>query len=204
MNAAAFGVLMLLPSRAADLNARRRGHAVDVTPPATTAETYDDLAGQGRRHPLLGLAMAVSCFSLIGLPLTVGFFGKFYLIRPALDAGLIWLVVITLVNAAISAAYYLQIVATMFLRPDPATAEAMESDIADAAAEGTATESYPRRVFPIGASVALSVALTLLFGAVFPATEQLAQRVQQAATSNLNPPPPEVVPAAQQAAARQP
>jgi NADH:ubiquinone oxidoreductase subunit 2 (subunit N) len=127
--------------------------------------------------------MAVSCFSLIGLPLTVGFFGKFYLIRPALDAGLVWLVVITLVNAAVSAAYYLRIVGTMFLRPDPATAEAMESDIADAAAEGNATESYPRRVFPIGASVALSVVLTLLFGAVFPATEQLSQRVQEAATS---------------------
>jgi NADH:ubiquinone oxidoreductase subunit 2 (subunit N) len=166
------------------MTARRRGHAVDVTPPATTAETYDDLAGQGRRHPLLGLAMAVACFSLIGLPLTVGFFGKFYLIRPALDAGLVWLVVITLVDAAISAAYYLQIVASMFLRGDPATAEAMESDIADAAAEGTATESYPRRVFPIGAAVALSAGLTLLFGAVFPATEQLSQRAQQAAEFN--------------------
>ena len=90
----------------------------------------------------------------------------------------------TLVNAAISAAYYLQIVATMFLRPDPATAEAVESDIEDAAAESTATESYPRRVFPIGAAVALSAGLTLLFGAVFPATEQLWQRVSEAAFAN--------------------
>ena len=61
--------------------------------------------------------MAVSCFSLIGLPLTVGFFGKLYLIRPALDGRFYWLVVVTVVNAAISAAYYLRIVATMFLRP---------------------------------------------------------------------------------------
>ena len=63
--------------------------------------------------------MAVCCFSLIGLPLTVGFFGKLYLIQPALDVGtrqMNWLVVITMVNAAIGAAYYLRIVATMFLR----------------------------------------------------------------------------------------
>ena len=187
-NAAAFGVLMLLPSRAADLTARRRRVGADVTPPATTAETYEDLAGQGRRHPLLGLAMAVACFSLIGLPLTVGFFGKLYLIKPALDARLTGLVVVTLVNAAISAAYYLQIVGTMFLRPDPATAEAMESDIADAAAESVATESLPRRVFPIGAAVAISTGLTLLFGAVFPATEQLSQRAHEAAMFHPQPP----------------
>ena len=179
MNAAAFGVLALLPSRMADLNARARGLPIEVTPPATTAETFEDLAGQGRRHPLLGLAMAVSCFSLIGLPLTVGFFGKLYLIKPALDARFYWLVIITVVNAAISAAYYLRIIATLYLRPDPMTAEAMESDIADAAAEGTAAESFGRRAFPIVAAVALSVFLTILFGAFFPATNVLVQRANE-------------------------
>src|SRR5205823_11974115 len=105
-------VLMLLPARPV----RNWSGRVTPVPPATTAETFEDLAGQGRRHPALGLAMAVCCFSLIGLPLTVGFFGKFYLIRPALHSHLYWLVVITMINAAISAAYYLRIVATMFLR----------------------------------------------------------------------------------------
>lgn len=188
MNAAAFGVLALLPSRLAGITARARRLPIEETPPATTAETFDDLAGQGRRHPLLGLAMAVSCFSLIGLPLTIGFFGKLYLIKPALDARFYWLVVITMVNAAISAAYYLRIVAAMYLRPDPATTEAMESDIADAAAEGTAVESLPRRAFPIVAAVGLSVALTLLFGSVIPATNQLSLRAQDAASVHPQPP----------------
>ena len=183
MNAAAFGVLALLPSRVGDPRHGVRRVPIEPTPPATTAETLEDLAGQGRRHPLLGLAMAVSCFSLIGLPLTVGFFGKLYLIKPALDGRFYWLVVITVVNAAISAAYYLRIVATMFLRSDPVTAEAMESDISDAAEEGTAKESFPRRLFPIVAAVGLSVALTLLLGAFFPATSQLSQYAQQAAIS---------------------
>src|SRR5205085_5192432 len=105
MNAAAFGVLILLPGR--------------DNPPATSAETFDDLAGQGRAHPALGLAMAVSCFSLIGIPLTVGFFGKLLLIKPALDRAFYGLVIITMINAAISAAYYLKIIAAMFLLAEP-------------------------------------------------------------------------------------
>ncbi len=103
MNAAAFGVLMLLPSRDGE----------------NSAETFDDLAGQGRRHVGLGLAMAVACFSLIGIPLTVGFVGKLFLIVPALRSGMTLLVIVLVVNAAISAAYYLRIVATLFLRPAP-------------------------------------------------------------------------------------
>ena len=156
MNTAAFGALMLLPSRE---------RADDA------AETFDDLAGQGRRHVGLGLAMAVSCFSLIGLPLTVGFFGKLLLIKPALQAGMIWLVIITVVNAAISAAYYLRIVATMFLRPDPTPLVG-----------GAEPAEQPRTVrpqFAVQLGVIVSVVGTLLFGTLPAATELLASRAQQ-------------------------
>ncbi|HEX3984905.1 MAG TPA: NADH-quinone oxidoreductase subunit N, partial [Acidisoma sp.] len=104
MNVAVFGVLILLPGRS--------------TQPATSAETFDDIAGLGREHTLLGLAMAVSCFSLIGIPLTIGFFGKFFLILPAWKANLTGLVIILIINAAISAGYYLRIVGAMFLAPE--------------------------------------------------------------------------------------
>ena len=56
------------------------------------------------RTRLTALVMAVCCFSLIGLPFTVGFFGKLYLIQPALGVGtskMNWLVVLTVANAAI-------------------------------------------------------------------------------------------------------
>src|SRR5690606_33807064 len=80
MNAGVFGVLMMLPSRRritdADGQIRRL--------PATSAEDYDDIAGAARRFPLLGVAMGICCISLIGIPLTVGFLAKFYIIRPAL------------------------------------------------------------------------------------------------------------------------
>jgi NADH-quinone oxidoreductase subunit N len=154
-NAAAFGVLMMLPSR--------------DPRPATSAETYEDLAGTGRTHTALGLAMAVACFSLIGLPLTVGFFGKFYLIRPALDGGNYWLVGLTMVNAAISAGYYLRIVGTMFLRSD-APAETSAGSVISA----------PIRSLPITMAICLSAAGTLLFGTILPATTLLNNRTTAA------------------------
>ncbi len=191
MNAGAFGVLMLLPARTAG------PFRSSPTPlPATSAETYEDLAGTGRRNVGLGLAMAVCCFSLIGLPLTVGFFGKLFLIRPALAAAegahrtwMIWLVVITMVNAAISAAYYLRIVATMFLRPEPTDLSAEDEPSASAAAVGDraidyrslATDSRVATPMPIAVAIGLSVFGTLLFGALPPATQVLDLRASNAA-----------------------
>ncbi len=159
MNSAAFGVLMLLPAR----NSRA----------ATSAETYDDIAGQGRRHLALGLAMAISCFSLIGIPLTVGFVGKLLLLRPALQGGngMTALAIITLINAAISAAYYLKIIATMFLKTDPAAADAEAS---------VPRYNLPAGSLPIVLSIALSVAATLFFGAVPRATSMLSDRSREA------------------------
>jgi NADH-quinone oxidoreductase subunit N len=165
MNSGAFGILMMLPTRA------HKGMGTGAMPPvATTAETFEDLAGTGRKHPWLGLGMAVCCFSLIGLPLTVGFFGKLYLIRPALDAHLVGLVVLTMLNAAVSAAYYLRIVATMFIRPAPIEAE---NEI-DVSADDFNTQ------LPVTAGVALAVVGTLLLGVDLPFTDALTRRLGQA------------------------
>jgi NADH-quinone oxidoreductase subunit N len=172
MNAGTFGVLMLLPARAT----RRYGEPIlepsDDLPPAC-AETFDDLAGTGRQHVALGLAMAVGCFSLIGLPLTVGFFSKFYLIGPLLQSHNVWLTIILVINAVIGAVYYLKIVATMFLRPEPAAVPAAEP--------GQTMWPPADHHFPITVAVALSTAVTLLFGIVLPATQDLSNRANLAA-----------------------
>src|SRR5258706_3084368 len=102
MTAAASVILMLLLPRDG-----RAGAA---------AETFEDIAGQGRRHVALGLCMAIACFSLIGMPFTVGFWGKFLLIKPAWEAHSNWLVILIVINASISPAYYLRVAGTMFLR----------------------------------------------------------------------------------------
>jgi NADH-quinone oxidoreductase subunit N len=173
MNTGAFGVLLMLPAKP-DKSDPAAGN---LPPVATTAETFEDIAGQGRKHPLLGVAMAISCFSLIGLPLTVGFFGKFYLVSPAWQAGLWGLVVITMINAAISAAYYLKIVATLFLRPLP------EDEAA------AATEGYPAAGvgnLPLTAGVSIAVVATLFFGVVLPSTDTFSGKLGVASPSAVS------------------
>jgi NADH-quinone oxidoreductase subunit N len=162
MNAGAFGVLMMLPSRHPKA--------------ATSAETFDDLAGQGRNHVGLGLAMTVCCFSLIGLPLTVGFFGKLFLIRAQLRGEMYWLVIITVINAAISAAYYLRIVGSMFLRT---TSEVRPHVVTPALAEPTAPAEAS---FPLVIAVGLSVAGTLVLGIIPPLTETVLTASQTASS----------------------
>ena len=79
----------------------------------------DDIAGyagMARRSPFLAAAMTVFFLSLIGVPFTAGFFGKFYLIAAALDAGLVWLAVLTAANSVISVGYYYGVVRNMYLR----------------------------------------------------------------------------------------
>ena len=190
MNSGAFGVLMMLPSR--DVDDSNTPGTPPRPPIATTAETYDDLAGQGKRHVALGLAMSVCCFSLIGIPLTVGFIGKVYLIQPALASGLFWLVVITMVNAAISAGYYLKIIATMFLRPAPdAELGSAGSPVYarhHAAPHGLAAIAHAPLALSL--AVVLSVVATVMFGTVVPAASGLTRDVQKAA--GLAPPQPAV------------
>lgn len=73
------------------------------------AETFDDITGMAKRHPLLGTVMVISVLSLLGMPPLVGFLGKVYLFGSAIEAGYLWLVIVAVVNSAISAGYYLRI-----------------------------------------------------------------------------------------------
>ncbi len=92
--------------------------------------SYDDLAGYARRHPAAGFAMTLFLLSLTGVPPTVGFFAKFYVIRATLDAGYTALAIIAVINSAVSAYYYLGVLVKMYMRdpaPGAATATPMRS-----------------------------------------------------------------------------
>ncbi|HWE52501.1 MAG TPA: NADH-quinone oxidoreductase subunit N [Bryobacteraceae bacterium] len=75
----------------------------------------DDLAGLSRRQPVTAAMMTVFLLSLIGVPLTGGFFGKFYIFRAALDSHLVWLTVLGLLNSAVAAYYYLRLLVVMYM-----------------------------------------------------------------------------------------
>jgi NADH-quinone oxidoreductase subunit N len=78
----------------------------------------DDIAaysGLGRRSPWLAAAMTLGLISLTGLPPAAGFIAKFYLFSHALDAGLMWLLIIAVLNAVISAYFFLRVVRLLWL-----------------------------------------------------------------------------------------
>ena len=80
---------------------------------------FDDYAGIGFKAPVLSFTLSLFMLSLLGLPLTAGFMGKVLVFRPALEAGdtlLTILVVVAVVNTAISAYYYLRFIVVMFFR----------------------------------------------------------------------------------------
>jgi NADH-quinone oxidoreductase subunit N len=140
------------------------------------AETMDDLAGLSRSRPGLALLMVLFLFSLIGIPLTAGFMGKFLLFAGALDVPAspepdVWLTqrvlyvglaVLAALNAAIGGWYYLRIAAMMYLREPPPSADS----------EGSA-----RRSAPVLAAVLACAVLTLGIG-IYPAP--LKKAVQSA------------------------
>jgi NADH-quinone oxidoreductase subunit N len=168
MNTAAFGVLMMLPAKPPPPWERDRAR-----PSTVSAETFDDIAGAAIDRAGLGLAMAVACFSLIGIPLTVGFAGKFQLIQAAWRGNNTWLVIIMMINAAISAGYYLRIVATMFLRPEPIGGIEVEPP------RDAQVAPIPRSV-PVLVSIGISVVGTLVLGMVMPAIDTLNSQLKPA------------------------
>lgn len=67
-----------------------------------------------KREPGKALAMLVLLFSLAGVPPMVGFFGKFYVLKAAYEAGLVWLAVLGVIASVIGAFYYIRIVYYMY------------------------------------------------------------------------------------------
>ena len=115
-------------------------------------QTFDDLAGYGKRNPLLALIMTLFIFSLIGLPLTGGFIGKLQIFSAALKDGWIWLTVIAILNSALSVYYYLRVVMFMYMRegalPEGSDLSAKTSGFALTGLIGTAVAVLYLGVFP--------------------------------------------------------
>ena len=78
--------------------------------------SLDDYAGLGRKQPVLAAAMAIFMFSFTGVPPTLGFVGKFYLFRTAIEGGLVGLALIGVLTSLVSAYYYLRVVVIMYMR----------------------------------------------------------------------------------------
>ena len=131
--------------------------------------SIDDYAGLGRRSPLLAFTLTIFMLSLIGIPLTGGFFAKYYVFSAALKSNLVWLSIIGLVNSAVAAYYYLRLIVVMYMREQT-------------------VETEPVRITPaMGFALVLAAIATIYLG-VAPnnVVEYAAQGAQ-----NLMPAPPQ-------------
>jgi NADH-quinone oxidoreductase subunit N len=101
------------------------------------ADDVAGYAGLGKRSPVIASAMTLGLLSLMGLPPLAGFLGKFYVFSQAAQHGLIWLVIVAVINSVISAYYYLRIVKTIWM-DEPVNNEAVTSSFAPKLALGIA------------------------------------------------------------------
>jgi NADH-quinone oxidoreductase subunit N len=99
MNLAAFAVITV----------RQRETGLD--------DDISTLNGLGAGRPALAWSMTIAMLALAGLPGTAGFFGKIYLIQAAVDNDFAWLGVVIVLGSAISLAYYLRVVAAIWMSP---------------------------------------------------------------------------------------
>ena len=89
-----------------------------------------DYAGLGYRFPLIAFCLSIFLFSLIGVPLTGGFFGKLYIFESALAAHRIGLTIVAVLNSALAAYYYLRVIVQMYMHKPEQEIEAPSPSVA--------------------------------------------------------------------------
>ncbi|NLG95998.1 MAG: NADH-quinone oxidoreductase subunit N [Chloroflexi bacterium] len=144
---AAFGVVTALSSRSRD------------------ADMLDDYYGLMWRHPWLAAVLAVSMFSLAGIPLTVGFLGKFYVILASIGSSQWLLAVVLVISSAIGLFYYLRVVVALFSPAEQATRPPAVVAQSGTLPSGqmSASSAQPIAAYSTAGWVALAVLLVLLF-----------------------------------------
>jgi NADH-quinone oxidoreductase subunit N len=136
----------------------------------------DDFRGLIYRAPLLGSLLIFFLVSLVGIPFTGGFFGKFYSFSAAVDGGAIALAIIGLLNSGLAAAYYLRLALAAAQRdPDASNGRHIPT---------------PQVGFAVGAALLFAVAATLVLGIVPGEVLNAAQ----SGAHTLQAPPPDKTP----------
>jgi NADH-quinone oxidoreductase subunit N len=123
----------------------------------------EDFSGLGRRQPALAACLSLFLLSLLGLPITAGFLGKFYVFNAALESNLIWLAILLALNSVIGSYYYLRVIVAMYMR-EPAAVIAAEpvpwtlAAVLWIAAAGTVFAGlFPARIIDFAAKAALNI-----------------------------------------------
>jgi len=110
MSAAAFGMVILLSARGVE------------------AENLDDFKGLNQRNSWYAAIMAMVMFSMAGVPVFVGFFAKWLVIKAALDSGMVWLAIMAVIFSVVGSFYYLRVVKLMYF-DEPLTEAVIDAPV---------------------------------------------------------------------------
>lgn len=148
---------------------------------AEGSRTIDDFTGMAQRKPGLSALLAFFLLSLIGIPFTGGFFGKFYAFSAAMGNGYVWLTVIGVANSGIACFYYLRLLSALYARP-----------LANNANSANFLDQAPARKLSVPATLALAGAglATLALGIVPGHVLNLVQRATPPVLPAYATPPP--------------
>jgi NADH-quinone oxidoreductase subunit N len=136
---------------------------------AEGARSIDDFTGIAQRKPVLAGLLAFFLLSLIGIPFTGGFFGKFYAFSAAISGGYVWLALIGLLNSGVACFYYLRLLAALYARP---------------VTDSLGYAPIRKLTVPAGLALAGSALATLLLG-IFPG--HMLNLVQRASPQPMAP-----------------
>jgi NADH-quinone oxidoreductase subunit N len=145
-------------------------------------DSIEAVRGLGRERPLLAWPLTISMLALAGFPATVGFIGKLYLIEALVGGDYTWLAVFIAVGTMISLAYYLRVVAAMWMRPGSEGAASAVPAIAGGAPEADPVDPEAGRRIYLVAPALLAAAGAVFFGVI---PQPLVEFAQHAGASLL-------------------
>jgi len=122
--------------------------------------------GLATERPLLAWPLTISMLGLAGLPATVGFIGKLYLIEALVEGDYTWLAVFIAIGTMISLAYYLKVVAAMWMRPETESVVGATPAIAGAAPEADPIDPEAGGRWYLVGPALLAAAATVFFGII--------------------------------------
>jgi len=130
-------------------------------------DDIEAMAGIGASRPTLAWPLTIAMLGLAGLPGTAGFVGKFFLIEASVDGGYTWLGIVIVIGSMVSLAYYLRVVAAVWMRPAPDRARVAAPAMAGGSPDADVQPARrPGRTIEADAIAVAAGAAVIVFGIV--------------------------------------
>jgi NADH-quinone oxidoreductase subunit N len=148
-------------------------------------DDIDSVAGLGSENPLLAWPLTIAMLALAGIPATAGFIGKFFLIDALVKGGYTWLAIVLVVGSVISLAYYLRVIAAVWMRPAPGPSIAAAAGVPVIAGGSAEADVVTGAEIELTVVAVVFAAATVFFGIVPQPLFDLVQHAAQTLSGTL-------------------